>query len=197
MSDIKNKLSDIKNIISNPDEATKVVAIVMEIVEGLEDKMLEIEKRQAMLEEKTGEIFEMLSDMEEELIATLNDEFEAECPYCGEDIADAIPEELTDFECPHCHNVIELEMMFGDCGCDCGECDGDCHGDCDCDCDDDEDEDSEDENSEDSEDSSGMRLITFSTSPSAMVPIITLPSPMFHSETMMSASVISASAAMV
>ena len=140
MSDIKNKLNEIKETISNPDEATKVLAIVMEIVEGLEDKFLEIEKRQAMLEEKTGEIFEMLSDMEEELISTLNNEFEAECPYCGETIPFKVPEEGEEFECPECHNVIELEMMFDNddecgCGCSCEDCDHeDCdHDDCDCD----------------------------------------------------------------
>ena len=141
MSDIKNKLNEIKETISNPDEATKVLAIVMEIVEGLEDKFLEIEKRQAMLEEKTGEIFEMLSDMEEELVSALNDEFEAECPYCGETIPFKIPQDGEDFECPECHNVIELEMMFDNddecgCGCDCEDCD---HDDCerdDCDCND-------------------------------------------------------------
>ena len=153
MSDIKNKLNEIKETISNPDEATKVLAIVMEIVEGLEDKFLEIEKRQVMLEEKTGEIFEMLSDMEEELVSALNDEFEAECPYCGETIPFKIPQDGEDFECPECHNVIELEMMFDNddecgCGCDCEDCDhDDCEdcpltwfecerGDCDCGCDD-------------------------------------------------------------
>ena len=135
MSDLKKNLNEIKNTISNEDEATKVMSIIMEIVEGFEDKLLEVEKRQSMLEEKTGEIFEMLSDMEEELVSALNDEFEAECPYCGEVIPFKIPEDGEDFECPKCHNVIELEMMFDDdeCGCGCEDCD---HDDCDCDCDD-------------------------------------------------------------
>lgn len=135
MSDLKKNLNEIKNTISNEDEATKVMSIIMEIVEGFEDKLMEVEKRQSMLEEKTGEIFEMLSDMEEELVSALNDEFEAECPYCGETIPFKIPEDGEDFECPKCHNVIELEMMFDDdeCGCGCEDCD---HDDCDCDCDD-------------------------------------------------------------
>ena len=126
MSDIKKNLEEIKNTISNKDESLKVMSIVMEIVEGFEDKMLEIEKRQSMLEERTAEIMDMLSDMEEELITALNDEFEAECPYCGETIPFKIPEEGEDFECPKCHNVIELEMMFDDdcdCGCSCDDCD--------------------------------------------------------------------------
>lgn len=141
MSDLKKNLNEIKNTISNEDEATKVIGIVMEIVEGFEDKLMELEKRQVMLEERTGEIMEMLSDMEEELVSALNEEFEAECPYCGEMIPFKIPEEGEDFECPNCHNVIELEMMFDDecgCGCDCEDCE---HDDCDCeDCNCDEDE---------------------------------------------------------
>jgi hypothetical protein len=140
MSDIKKNLEEIKNTISNADEATKVMAIVMEIVEGFEDKLMEVEKRQAALEEKTVEIFEMLSDMEEELVSALNDEFEAECPYCGETIPFKIPEDGEDFECPNCHNTIELEMMFdGDgcgCGCSCDDCDHDDCGHDGCDCDD-------------------------------------------------------------
>ena len=143
MSDLKNKLNEIKETVSNKDEATKVIAIVMEIVEGFEDKLMEIEKRQAMLEEKTVEIYEMLNDMEEELVSALNEEFEAECPYCGETIPFKIPEEGQEFECPKCHNVIELEMMFDNisCGCSCEDCDhDDCdHEDCeDCDCEEDE-----------------------------------------------------------
>ena len=144
MSDLKNNLNEIKNTISNEDEATKVMSIVMEIVEEFEDKLMEIEKRQAMLEEKTGEIMEMLTDIEEELVCAMNDEFEAECPYCGETIPFKVPEEGEDFECPKCHNVIELEMMFDDdcgCGCGCDDCD---HDDCDCGCDDCDCEDDED-----------------------------------------------------
>ena len=140
MSDLKKNLNEIKNTISNEDEATKVMSIIMEIVEGFEDKLMEVEKRQTMLEEKTGEVMEMLSDIEEELVCAMNDEFEAECPYCGETIPFKIPEEGEDFECPKCHNVIELEMMFDDdcgCSCSCEDCD---HEDCDCDdCEDDED----------------------------------------------------------
>ena len=112
MAEIKDKLNEIKKTISNADEATKVMSIIMEITEGYEDKLMEIEKRQTMLEEKTAEIMEMLQGFEEELEAALVEDFEAECPYCGEKIPFTIPEEGKDFECPKCHNTIELEMMF-------------------------------------------------------------------------------------
>ena len=141
MSSIKKKLEEVKNTVSNPEEATKVMAIIMEIVEEMEDKVNGVEKRQLALEEKTAEIYEMLSDMEEELVSAMNEEFEAECPYCGETIPFKVPEgEEDEIECPKCHNTIELEMMLGDDDCDCGHC----HGHCD-DCDDCDDEDDEDE----------------------------------------------------
>ena len=115
------------------------MGIIMEIVEEMEDKVNQVEKRQLALEEKTTEIYDMLNDMEEELISSMNEEFEAECPYCGETIPFKIPEGEGDFECPNCHNVIELEMMFDneeECHGNCGSCGG---------CDSDEDEDDEEE----------------------------------------------------
>ena len=132
MSNIKKKLNEVKETISNQDEATKVLSIIMEIVEGYEDKLLELEKRQSMLEEKTSEIFDVLSDMEEELISVMGDELEGECPYCGETIPFKIPENDEDeIECPRCHNMIEFEMLFDDSKDDeCDECD-DCD-DCNC-----------------------------------------------------------------
>ena len=121
--DLNSKLKDIKNSISNEDEATKVMSIVLEIVEEFDDRINSIEQRQVALEEKTAEIYGMLEDMEEELVSAMNEEFEAECPYCGETIPFKIPEDGEDFECPNCHNTIELEMVFGDdCGCGCDDC---------------------------------------------------------------------------
>jgi len=127
MSDIKKKLDEVKEAVSNPDEATKVMSIIMEIVEEMEDKVNGVEKRQLALEEKTAEIYEMLQDMEEELVTAMNEDFEAECPYCGETIPFKIPEDGEDFECPNCHNVIELEMMFDEdenCSGSCSSCGG-------------------------------------------------------------------------
>lgn len=131
MANMKKKLEEIQKIISNQDEATKVLSIVMEIIEEFEEKLMQVDKRQSMLEERTAEIMEMLADVEEELVSALNEEFEAECPYCGEIIPFKIPEEGEEFECPKCHNVIELEMLLDDdctCGCNCDECE---HDDCD------------------------------------------------------------------
>ena len=135
--EMKNKVAEIESTISNKDEAAKALALVAEVINMFTDKMIEVSERQVKLEERVEEVFDMLSQIEEEMIENLNSEFEAECPYCGETIPFQIPEEGKDFECPECHNIIELEMMFDgcDCGCDCEDCD---HDDCDC-----EDEDEE------------------------------------------------------
>lgn len=142
MSDLKKEVMDniveIKNTISNKEEAEKVLTHIDKIVDAFSTQLLEIARRQTKLEERTEEVFEVLSNIEEEMVQSMMADFVAECPYCGEDVAEAIPEDGGDFECPNCHNTIELEMMFDACGCGC-DCD-DCHDGCDCgddcDCDD-------------------------------------------------------------
>ena len=124
--DIKKKVAEIESTISNKDEAAKALALVAEFINMFTDKLVEVNERQVRLEERVGDVFDMLSQIEEEMIENLNSEFEAECPYCGEIIPFKIPEEGEDFECPKCGNVIELELLFGDDDCDCGSC-GDHH----------------------------------------------------------------------
>lgn len=135
---VESKLSEIKDLASNEQEASKILACVTDIIDAFSDKLLEVSKRQIQLEERTEEVFEMLSNIEEELVQAMMADLKAECPYCGAEVSAEIPEDGSDFECPKCHNIIELEMMFDDecdCGCGCDDCDFDCD-DCDCDCDD-------------------------------------------------------------
>ena len=61
--DLNSKLKDIKNSISNEDEATKVMSIVLEIVEEFDDRINSIEQRQVALEEKTAEIYGMIEEI--------------------------------------------------------------------------------------------------------------------------------------
>lgn len=138
--DIKKKVAEIESTISNKDEAAKALALVAEVINMFTDKLIEVNERQVKLEERVEDVFDMLSQIEEEMIENLNSEFEAECPYCGETIPFKIPEEGEDFECPKCGNVIEMELLFDD-ECDCGSCtDHHCAG-----ChEDDEDEEDED-----------------------------------------------------
>ena len=133
------KVNTIKDTISNKEEAAKVMTTVSELINLFTDKLVEVSERQIKLEERVEDIFDVLSQIEEEMIENLNSEFEAECPYCGEVIPFKIPEEGEDFECPECGNTIEMELLFDEEGCcDCHSCHDE---DCDCGCDDcDEDE---------------------------------------------------------
>lgn len=122
------KVNKIKETISDKEEAAKVMATISEMVTLFTDKLLEVSERQIKLEERVEDVFDMLSQIEEEMIDNFNNEFEAECPYCGETIPFKIPEEGEEYVCPKCGNVIEMEMMYDDDCCD-DECDGHhCHG---------------------------------------------------------------------
>ena len=133
---VTEKVLEIKNAISNENESELVMGKIAEIIDAFSEQVLEVSRRQIKLEERTEEVFEVLSNIEEELVQGMADDFTAECPYCGEDVMDEIPEDGSDFECPKCHNMIELEMMFDGCGgdCDCCHSDCDCDDDCDCGC---------------------------------------------------------------
>ncbi len=130
--EILEKTTKIEGIISDKEEAEKVMSVVSELIEMFTNKVVELSERQLKLEEKTEEIVDVLSQIEEEIIESFNNEFEAECPYCGEIIPFKIPENGEEFECPLCGNVIETEIMLEECGgCNgtCGEDDcSSCHG---------------------------------------------------------------------
>ena len=126
---VNDKVAEIRNIISNETETEKVISC--------SDELLAVTQRQLALEERTEEMYNMISNVEEELVQMMMEDYIGECPYCGEEIPlDMLPEDGKDFECPKCHNIIELEMMFDDCDCDCDECNGNCNDE-----DDEEDED--------------------------------------------------------
>lgn len=137
MSDkVKKKIKEIENTISNKDEAAKAIELVAEVVNMFTDKLVEVTERQVRLEERLEEVFNMLGELEEEILENFNGEFEDTCPYCGETIKVTIPEEGEEFECPMCGKTIDMELLFEDidgcmgCGghnhghhCDCGSCD--------------------------------------------------------------------------
>lgn len=154
MSELKDKLTkevmEIDKAISNPDEKTKVLGVIQEMIGDFTKHIVTLTERQNEIEEKVTEIYEMLSDIENELVEGLAEDLQAECPYCGEIIPLEFKDgEFLDFECPKCHNMIEMEMMLDEhhCGCcDCEDCEDDmdgCDGHCDC-CDGHHDEEDED-----------------------------------------------------
>jgi DNA repair exonuclease SbcCD ATPase subunit len=145
MSELKDKLTEkvnkINDTITNESERLLVLDSVKDIVEIFTEQVIRLSQKHDELEEKTGEIYEMLTQIEEELIGNFGEEMEADCPYCGEKIQLKFQNnESTDFECPKCHNVIEMELMTDndehECGC--GNCHGECSG---CSEEDDEEED--------------------------------------------------------
>ena len=125
--EITEKLEKIKKIVSNQEELEQVMVVVSDLVGLFTDKLVEVNERQLKLEEKMEDVFDVLSQIEEEMIENMNHEFEAECPYCGEEIPFQLPAEGDEIECPHCGNTIELELLLDEEGCGCGSCGG-CQG---------------------------------------------------------------------
>lgn len=142
MSDLKEKLTkevtEIDRTISNPEEKEKVLNVIQEMIRDFTGHIIRLTERQNELEEKLNEVHEMLSDIQEEIVDALAEDMEAECPYCGEIIPLKWEDgEFVDFECPKCHNMIEMEMMFDEHDCDCEDCESleddefdDCDGNC-------------------------------------------------------------------
>ena len=137
MSELKDKLTkeveEIDKAISNPEEKTKVMSVIQEMIGDFTKHVVRLTERQNEMDEKVTEIYEMLVDIESELVDGFANDMQAECPYCGEMIPLEFKDgEFSDFECPKCHNLIEMEMMFEhDCDCeDCIDDYEDCGGNC-------------------------------------------------------------------
>lgn len=125
MSEFKDKLtkkvSEIDKTISNSEEKNKVLSIIQEMIEDFTKHVVFLTDRQDELEERVDEVYDVLSDIEAELLTSLTEDMQAECPYCGEIIPLELENgEFVDFECPKCHNVIEIEKMIENYECDCG-----------------------------------------------------------------------------
>lgn len=143
MSNLKDKLAKqvkkIDNTITNQSEKETVLEAVQNMINIFAEQVINVSERQQEIEEKIEDVYEVLTTIEEEMIATFGSELEGECPYCGETIQFTLPEDDgNEIECPYCNNSIELELMMedykhsckgGKCGCD---CDDDCDDDCDC-----------------------------------------------------------------
>lgn len=140
MSDIKEKLTKqvekINETVSDAKEKAVVMDAVQNMINVFTEHVVKLTERQTEVESRVEDILDMLSSIEEEMIENFAEDLQAECPYCKEMIPLRFPDdESTDFECPNCHNVIELELMLDhECGCGCEDCD-DCD---DCGCEDEE-----------------------------------------------------------
>ena len=75
MSELKDKLtkevSEIDKTISNEDEKAKVLSIIQEMISDFTKHIVNLTERQNELDEKVTEIYDMLTDIEEELVEGL------------------------------------------------------------------------------------------------------------------------------
>ena len=134
MSELKDKLtkqvSKISESVSDEKERAKVLDAVKDMVQTFTEQVVVLSEKHIELEKRVEDVFDVLSAIEEEMISNYEDDFQGECPYCGETIPLILPDDdATEFECPNCHNMIELEMMFDDDSCNCSGCHGHNHGD--------------------------------------------------------------------
>ena len=129
MSDLKDKLvkevNTINEAISDEKEKKVVMDAVQNLINVFTEHVVKLSERQSEAEARIEEILDTLSSIEDELIENFADDLQITCPYCGEEVPLKFPDdESADFECPNCHNTIELEVMLdgktGSCSCGCG-----------------------------------------------------------------------------
>lgn len=112
---------------------TKIYKAVINVLENLCEDVNDITEGMELLAEQIDAVDEDLADVEEYVYDDDCDcdcdccddeyeEFEVECPSCGEEIA--VDEDTVmqgKFECPNCGEVLEFEFECED-DCDCEEC---------------------------------------------------------------------------
>ncbi len=150
MADLNKKyqtiLNELAQKIQNPSELEfvkeKMNELIIEYMSSI-DRILEIEKNQAKLENKVQKIQRELSMIEEDIYVNddyedddflcdqMHDndcEFEITCPYCGfEFLTDESYKSETEIKCPQCHEMIELDWKEEKCSGECQSCGSQCY----------------------------------------------------------------------
>lgn len=150
MADLNKKyqtiLNELAQKIQNPSEVEfvkeKMNELIIEYISSI-DRILEIEKNQAKLENKVQKMERELSMIEEDIYVNddiedndfLSDqmhdndcEFEITCPYCGfEFLTDESYKSETEIKCPQCHEMIELDWNEEKCSGECQACSSHCY----------------------------------------------------------------------
>ena len=111
MSELKDNITKqverINNAISDDKERAEVMNAIQELIREFAIHMVRLTERQNELDEKITNIYDILTDIESTI--SDNEDMYDFCPYCGEEIFVAPKENSNEFECPHCHNIIEIE----------------------------------------------------------------------------------------
>lgn len=115
MSSLKDNVTKqveiIDKAISNEDEKLVVMHAIQNMIQEFIHHIVELTEGQNELDEKVTEIYEKILDIESTIYDdgdSLDDMMDT-CPYCGEDIIVIKKEGSNEFECPRCHNIIEIE----------------------------------------------------------------------------------------
>lgn len=153
-NEYKSFLDDIEKNVKNKEDLdyikgrfTAFIDVVLDeidyILEYKQEEMDKIEDTQNQLNEKIGQMQQVIDNIEKDIYAEDGFDFEIVCPYCNYEFIIDVDENKTEIECPECQNIIELDWSgevddeVDNQGCQHGSC-SDCHG---CDEQDEEDDD--------------------------------------------------------
>ena len=121
------RLQELAKLLEGTSAPTaNLITAALELVAELAEKVNGLEEELKLLTEEVDDMDDALAELAEDVYGDdLDETFEVECPYCGEQIQ--IDEGILNdggITCPACDSALEFE--FGcDCeddDCDCGEC---------------------------------------------------------------------------
>lgn len=133
MSFIKERVAYLKGLaegmqISDTTNEGKLLKSIIDVMDDIALAVDDIEEVQEQLGEQVDNMDEDLAEIERVLFDEEEDDdeddfiTEVECPHCHEIIElseDMLDSEAESFACPHCKEDIAVEW---DCDCDCEEC---------------------------------------------------------------------------
>lgn len=119
-NEYKSFLDDIEKNIKNKEDLDYIkerfvsfVDTVLDemdsILEYKQEEMAKIEDTQKQLNEKMGQMQQVIDNIEKDIYAEDGFDFEIVCPYCNYEFIIDVDENKTEIECPECQNVIELD----------------------------------------------------------------------------------------
>lgn len=143
-NEYKSFLDDVEKNVKNKEDLdyikgrfTTFIDVVLDeidyILEYKQEEMDKIEDTQNQLNEKIGQMQQVIDNIEKDIYAEDGFDFEIVCPYCNYEFIIDVDENKTEVECPECENVIELDWSgevdeeIENQNCQGGSCSG-CHG---------------------------------------------------------------------
>lgn len=143
----KSLMTDLENNIKDKNELEKVKTKISEMMVDFVDSMnslMDVHERQESFEKKLRKIQRKIQNIEEDIYIEDDEnfedephdkmhdndyEFEIRCPYCNEDfIINEYSRNLSEIECPKCHNIIELDWEdYSECDGCCDHCESQCY----------------------------------------------------------------------